>query len=566
VSNPHNYIEPELQSGLVKALKELGVDDPSSVQPLTEPPADLKFGDLTSSVALRLAKQLKKPPRKIAEELAAKLQPYNPSVAGAGFLNFDFGPVFAGGVIEQALDLGARFGAAAVGQSVKFLVEHTSANPTGPLHIAHGRQAAIGDSLTRILAFAGFEVGREFYINDTGNQMENLGRSILARHLETQGKTLEIDGKPYLFDGSVENAYRGDYIKEIAKRVTEPATVEACARLGREILLEEIRRDLDQFRVAFDRWTSQEVLEKSGAVAKLVAELKAKGLAYEKDGALWLRSKEHGETDDKVLVKKDGQYTYRTPDIAYHVDKFARGWQRLVDLWGPDHHAHILGMKIALKMLGLPHERFDVLIVQHCRLLKNGQEVKMGKRLASYVTLRELMEEVGVDATRWFFAMRKTDSPLDFDMSLAVKQSAENPVYYVQYAHARTASVLRKATERGVAELKDGVYPGSFDASALGPEEVLLVRHVRGLQRTVERAARDLDPSAVCTYAHGLAAAYQHYQTAGKNDPSKRILIEDARLRNARLATISAVKVALKNALALVGVVAPDRMDRDDDA
>jgi arginyl-tRNA synthetase len=556
VSSPSPPSDPE--PDIRRALKELGVEDPSSVEPLTEPPADLKFGDATSSVALRLAKQLKKPPRKIAEELAAKLVGWKPAVAGAGFLNFDFGTGFAAQVIDEARRLGGRFGAGEFGKSVKFLVEHTSANPTGPLHIAHGRQAAIGDSLTRILKHAGFNVGREFYVNDTGNQMENLGRSILARYLETKGRTLEFEGKPYLFDGSVENAYRGDYIKEIAKQLKEPATVESAARLGKEILLGDIRRDLDQFRVTFDRWTSQEELEKSGAVAKLVVDLKAKGLAYEKDGALWLKSKEAGDTDDKVLVKKDGLFTYRTPDIAYHVDKFGRGWARLVDLWGPDHHAHILGMKIALKMLGLPHDRFDVLIVQHCRLLKDGQEVKMGKRLASYVTLRELMEEVGVDATRWFFAMRKTDSPLDFDMSLAVKQSAENPVYYVQYAHARTTSVLSKGQVQGL-------YAGAFEASALGPEEILLVRHVRGLQRAVERAARDLDPSTICTYAHGLAAAYQHYQTAGKNDPSKRILIDDERLRRARLATISAVKVALKNALGLVGVEAPDRMSRDEE-
>ncbi len=550
-------LERDLVESLIATLKELGVDDPSSFEPIIEPPADLKFGDATSSVALRLAKQLKKPPRKIAEELAAKLTGWKTSVAGAGFINFDFGPTFAGEVIEKARTAGAGFGRADAGPS-KVLVEHTSANPTGPLHIAHGRQAAIGDSLARILAIAGFEVGREFYVNDTGNQMENLGRSIFARYHETKGSAVEFDGKPYKFDGSVENAYRGDYIKEIAKRVTEPATVDSCARLGKDVLLEEIRRDLEQFRVTFDRWTSQEELERSGAVAKLVEELKAKGLAYEKEGALWLKSKDAGDTDDKVLVKKDGLFTYRTPDIAYHVEKFSRGWERLIDLWGPDHHAHILGMTIAIKMLGLPHEKFDVLIVQHCRLLKEGQEVKMGKRLASYVTLRELMEEVGVDATRWFFAMRKTDSPLDFDMSLAVKQSAENPVYYVQYAHARIASVLRKGQV-------EGLYAGAFDAVALGPEEILLVRHVRGFQRAVERAARDLDPSTICTYAHGLAAAYQHYQTAGKNDPSKRILIDDERLRRARLATISAVKVALKNALALVGVEAPDRMSRDDD-
>ena len=558
MSKPHGHVEVELVAALLQALTELGVADPAALHPLLEPPADLKFGDTTCSVAMRLARELKKPPRKIAEDLASKLAAWKPTIAGAGFLNFDFGPAYAGSLVEEARTQGARFGAGRESRGIKVLIEHTSANPTGPLHIAHGRQAAIGDSLARVMAHAGYDVGREFYVNDTGNQMENLGRSILARSLETKGKTLEIDGKPYVFDGSVENAYRGDYIKEIAKRVTEPATVESCGRLGKEILLEDIKRDLTQFRVTFDRWSSQEVLENSGAVAKLVEEMKAQGLVYEKDGALWLKSKDAGDTDDKVLVKKDGLFTYRTPDIAYHREKFARGFQRLIDLWGPDHHAHILGMKIALKMLGLPHEKFDVLIVQHCRLLKDGQEVKMGKRLASYVTLRELMEEVGVDATRWFFAMRKTDSHLDFDMSLAVKQSAENPVYYVQYAHARISSVLSKGQV-------EGLYTGPFDASALGPEEILLIRHVRGLERTVERAARDLDPSAICTFAHGLAAAYQHYQTAGKNDPTKRILIDDVRVRNARLATISAVKVALKNALTLVGVEAPDRMTREEE-
>jgi arginyl-tRNA synthetase len=558
VSNPYHHLEGELTASIKQALKEMGVDDPSTVEPLLEPPADLKFGDASSSVALRLAKQLRKPPRRIAEELAAKLGSYKPTVAGAGFVNFDFGPGFAGWVVEEARDLDPKFGMSTCGRLIKFLVEHTSANPTGPLHIAHGRQAAIGDSLARILAFAGFDVGREFYVNDTGNQMENLGRSIFARYLETKGKTLEFEGKPYRFDGSVENAYRGDYIKDLAKLVTEPATVESCGRLGKDVLLKEIRRDLEQFRVTFDRWTSQEELEDSGAVAKLVNDLKSRNLAYEKDGALWLKSKDAGDTDDKVLVKKDGLFTYRTPDIAYHVDKFARGWERLVDLWGPDHHAHILGMAIALKMLGLRHENFSVLIVQHCRLLKDGQEVKMGKRLASYVTLRELMEEVGVDATRWFFAMRKTDSPLDFDMSLAVKQSAENPVYYVQYAHARITSVLRKGQV-------EGLYAGAFDSTALGPDEIFLIRHVRGLQRAVERAARDLDPATICTYAHVLASAYQHYQTAGKNDPTKRILIDDQKLKRARLATISAVKVALRNALTLVGVEAPDRMSRDEE-
>jgi arginyl-tRNA synthetase len=559
--------------------------------PVLESPTDPKFGDFTCGVALRLARELKKPPRKIAEELAGKLAALPGAakieIAGAGFVNLTAHPAVQASSIEEARRKGARFGRSEAGHDLKVLVEHTSANPTGPLHIAHGRQAAVGDSIARILEHAGYRVGREFYINDTGSQVENLGRSIRWRHLESKGvpftredRGLDEEGKPRIwlvaevggkkFEFEEKNSYRGDYVREIAKKVVEPATVESCGRLGMEILLGEIRSDLEDFRVTYDLWSSQAALEGSGAVARLVEKLKAMGLTYEKDGALWLRAKDAGDTKDNVLVKQDGQYTYRTPDIAYHVDKYERGWSCLIDLWGPDHHAHIQGMETALKMLGYlpsPDHEFKVLIVQYCRLLKDGQEVKMGKRLASYVTLRELMDEVGVDATRWFFVMRKTDSPLDFDMTLAVQQSADNPVYYVQYAHARIASVFRKAVEKGflaAEELRDGVATGPFDPEALGEEEILLVRHVRGLGRAVERAAMHLDPSILCVYLYGLAAAYQQYQTAGKKDPSKRILIEDERTRNARLATLAAVKVALRTGMGLLGVEAPDRMERDE--
>ena len=569
-----------------------GVDlSEAKYSPILEAPSDLKFGDATCGVAMRLARELKKPPRKIAEELAGKLAGLPGAakidIAGAGFVNLAAQPAIQASTIEEARRKGARFGRSDAGSELKVLVEHTSANPTGPLHIAHGRQAALGDSIARILEHAGYRVGREFYINDTGSQVENLGRSVLWRHLESKGisfaredRGVDEDGKPRIwlvaevggkkFELEEKNSYRGDYIREIAKKVVEPATVDSCGRLGMEILLAEIRRDLQDFRVTYDRWSSQADLEATGAVARLVAKLKAMGLTYEKDGALWLRAKDAGDTKDNVLVKQDGQYTYRTPDIAYHLDKYARGWNCLIDLWGPDHHAHIQGMETALKMLGYlpsPDHEFKVLIVQHCRLLKAGQEVKMGKRLASYVTLRELMDEVGVDATRWFFVMRKTDSPLDFDMTLAVQQSADNPVYYVQYAHARIASVFRKAVEKGMIaaeELKDGLYTAPFDAAALGDEEVFLVRHVRGLGRAVERAALHLDPSILCGYLYGLAAAYQQYQTAGKKDPAKRILVENERIRQARLATLAAVKVALRTGMGLLGVEAPDQMERDE--
>ncbi|MBI4563699.1 MAG: arginine--tRNA ligase [Planctomycetes bacterium] len=573
--------------------------------PLIEPPSDFRFGDLASGVAMRLARDLKKPPRKIAEELVAKLGDVPGAsridVAGAGFINFIAGKAALASAVDAARREGPSYGRSDVRRGCRVLVEHTSANPTGPLHIAHGRQAAIGDSLARVLRHAGFTVGTEFYVNDTGRQIENLGKSILWRRYELQGtpfrreiRGVDDEGRPAAwlaaeingarFEIEERNLYRGDYIIELAKRVPEPVTLGACGRFGRDVLLAEIRRDLEDFRVAFDRWSSQEALERGGAVADLVEKLKARGLTFEKDGAVWLLSRDYGDTDDKVLVKKDGQYTYRTPDIAYHCDKFGRGWDRLVDLWGPDHHAHVLGMRVALKMLGLlkepdvmagkevsgtlvpstPAENFQVLIVQHCRLLKDGQEVKMGKRLASYVTLRELMEEVGVDAARYFFVMRKTDSPLDFDMTLALRQEADNPVYYVQYAHARIASVLRKAVDKGLlrpSDFKEGVYAGPFEADALGAEETLLIRHMSGLRRTVDRAAQALDPSLVCAYLYSLAAAYQFYQTAGKKDPSKRILVDDERVRRMRLASVSAVKAALKTAMGLIGVEAPERME-----
>ncbi len=579
---------------LAGVLRDLGVADPARLEPLLDPPADPKFGDATTSVALKLSKELKQPPRKIAERIAAALSAApgtaKAEIAGAGFVNLSASRESYGPLVAEVLAAGPAYGSSTLGRGLRALVEHTSANPTGPLHIAHGRQAAVGDSLCRILARAGFEVHREFYVNDAGTQIENLGRSILWRHLEAKGvafstehRGVDAEGKmvTWLVGGGLEllekNAYRGDYIRELAKDVTDP-TVAACGRLGKERLLADIRRDLADFRVQFDTWTSEEALRASGKIETLLEFYRSWGHSYPKDGALFLRSSAFGDPEDRALVKANGEYVYRTPDLAYHRDKFDRGWDLLVDTWGPDHHAEIANRAAGLKALGFnllpraeflraprggtPEQRprcFDVLIVQHCRLLKDGQELKMGKRLATYVTLRELMDEVGVDATRWFFVMRKTDSHLDFDLSLAVKQSADNPVYYVQYAHARIASVLAKAAEKGWA------FDGKFDPAALGDGEVILLRLVKNLRRAVERSAAALDPTAICNYATTLAAAYQQYQTAGKTDPSKRILVDDERARRARLAAVAAVRVALAAALQLVGVEAPERMSRDED-
>jgi arginyl-tRNA synthetase len=579
---------------------------------LLEPPADAKFGDATCNVAMRLAKQLKKPPRAIADELAADLRnaglPYlaKVEVAGAGFVNLTASPEHHHEELKRILAEGADYGRSKMGAGRRVLVEHCSANPTGPLHIAHGRQAAVGDSLANLLDFAGFKVAREFYINDTGNQIEMLGRSILWRMYEKQGKTFtreqrgveedektkekkpliwastEVDGKK--FEICETNAYKGDYIKDLVAELEAqggPIDLERAKRYGKDRLLEAIKKDLEAFRVRYDTWTSEESLHKSGKVDEVLNFFNSWGLTFPKNGATYLKTSQEGDPEDRAIVKSDGTYVYRLPDMTYHRDKYARGFDILIDLWGPDHHAHIATMKAGMKLLNfnltpidqvragstLPPEQkavaFEVLIIEHCRLFQGGEERKMSKRAASYVTLQELMEEVGVDATRFFFIMRKPSSKLDFDMDVAVTQSKDNPVYYVQYAHARICSIYVRGIEKGLvnaSDLKDGTWKGSYDPSKLGPEEHALLRQTRLFQRRLEISARDLDPAAFAEYLRELSGAYQSYYQRGDDDQSKRVLVDDEAVRRARLAASAAVQQVLRNGFRLLGLSAPERM------
>jgi arginyl-tRNA synthetase len=575
---------------------------------LLEPPADPKFGDFTCNAAMRLAKQLKKPPRELAEALAQSLRtagvPHleKAEVAGAGFVNLTAAPTFHHDELARILSEGDRYGRSSLGGGRKVLVEHCSANPTGPLHIAHGRQAAVGDSLANLLDAAGFKVAREFYINDTGNQIEMLGRSILWRRLEQQGRAFqreqrgverddegkekpvfwlstEVDGKR--FELREDNAYKGDYIGDLAKDYAGPFDVQAAGRFGKDRLLPEIRKDLESFRVRYDGWVSEEELHRSGKVDKVLNFMSSWGLTYTKDGATFAKFTDYGDTQDRPVVKSDGTPVYRLPDIAYHEDKFERGHEILIDLWGPDHHAHIANVTAGLKMLTFnlvpmdqvragstePRERrplaFKVLIIEHCRLFEGGRELKMSKRAASYVTLRELMEEVGIDATRFFFAMRKPSSKLDFDLDVAKKQSKDNPVYYAQYAHARVCSIYRKGIEKGLvqaADLKEGLWRGSYDPARMGPEEVTLLKVARQFQRRLEIAARDLDPAVMAEYLRDLSGAYQSYYQRGDDDASKRVLVEDEPVRRARLAVSAAVQQVLRNGFRLLGLSAPESM------
>jgi arginyl-tRNA synthetase len=546
--------------------------------PVLEPPSDPKFGDAVCNAPMRLARELKKPPRAIADELARELQKMGlprlakVEVAGAGFINLTAAPEFYQDELARILSEGADYGRSTMGAGRKILVEHCSANPTGPLHIAHGRQAAVGDSLANILDFAGFKVSREFYINDTGNQIEMLGKSILWR----------MGGDPNPPD---ENAYRGDYIKTIAdaiKAQERTLSTEEIKQFGKEWLLREIRKDLETFRVRYDSWQSEEALHRSGKVDETLNFFNSWGLTYSKDGATYLKTTDLGDAEDRPIVKADGTFVYRLPDMAYHRDKFARGFDILIDLWGPDHHAHIATMKAGLKLLNfnlapidqvqagsaLPPEQkpvaFEVLIIQHCRLLEGGVEKKMSKRAASYVTLRELMEEVGVDATRFFFAMRKPSSHLDFDMDLAKKHEKDNPYYYAGYAHARIWSItnIKGFEEKKVdpRDVKDGMWRGSYEASRIGTDEIALLKVCRQFRRRLEIAARDLDPAVMAEYLRDLSGAYQYYYELGNRDTAKRVLAEDEGVRRARLAVSAAVQQVLRNGFRLLGLSAPERM------
>lgn len=547
---------------------------------------DPRFGHLTTGLPFKLAKVLRKPPKKIAEELRDRLAGFPDSkeirVEGPGYVNAILTPEYFARNAHQILGEDRNFGKTAFGRGVKILMEYVSANPTGPLHIAHGRQAAVGDSLANILSAAGYAVTREFYVNDVGNQIDNLGHSILWRMHEAQGK-------PYPVDPA--NFYHGDYVMEFANELkqqygeaflSDPDALNKAKTHGKNRLLERIKKDLQTFRVSFDSWYSQEALERSGEVERLLEFFRSWGQTYEKDGAVWLRTAEFGDTDDKVLIKRDGALTYRTPDLAYHRDKYDRGFNALINLWGPDHHAHIATMRAGLKSLnlnivsladslahrepqGTPETQprgFEVLIIQHCRLLRGGQEVKMSKRAGSYETLRDLIDEVGCDAARYFFVMRKAETHLDFDLDLAKKQSADNPVYYVQYAHARIASIFRKGREQGQVPSS---MPAAIPPALLGDDETALIMAAAAFPLAIEDAARKLDTQGITNYLYDLAGRFQTYYQRGDKDHALRVLCDDEPARLARLQVCRTVQIVLRNGLALLGVSAPDRLERQDE-
>lgn len=525
---------------------------------VVEPPRDKSFGDMATNIALLLSKDAGKQPRALAGGIADALKTKSPDVAGVsvdgpGFINVTFTPDFWQETVRLVEQRGASFGASNVGANKKIQVEFVSANPTGPLHIGHGRGAAVGDSLARVLRFAGYDVETEYYINDAGRQMRLLGLSVWLR-------VKELARKPVTWP---EDWYKGEYIIDIAREMmqADPALadkpeedgVDACFEYAMRSILDGIKKDLADFRVGHDVWYSERGLVSLGAVEKAFDRLKQAGHSYEKDGALWFRTTDFGDDKDRVLRKSDGSLTYFASDIAYHDDKFNRGFEQVVDVWGADHHGYLPRMRAAVAALGKREDQFDVILIQLVNLLRGGEQIAMSTRAGEFETLADVVAEVGVDASRFMFLSRKSDSHLDFDLELVKQRSMDNPVYYVQYAHARVAAVLRKAQERGLV-LQD--ESGEADLAPLTEQaEIDLMRAMDKFTAVTRSAAQGLAPHHVSHYLMELAGLLHSYYAAhpvlGSGDDA---------LTLARLALLRAVGRVAANGLDLLGVSAPDSM------
>ncbi|WP_145142733.1 MULTISPECIES: arginine--tRNA ligase [Paenibacillus] len=556
--NPLEQIHQLVLEAVKDAVVAAGLASREELPSITlEVPKDKSHGDLATNAAMQLTRIAKKNPRQIAEAILEHIDVKKASIekaeiAGPGFINFTLNKSYLYPVIEQVYAKGEDYGRVQLGQGQRVQVEFVSANPTGSLHLGHARGAAVGDALCNILDFAGYEVTREYYINDAGNQVENLCKSIEARYLQALGQDAEMP----------EDGYHGEDIKGFAKELVaekgdsllsmDPGERTAFFRsYGLEKELGKIKRDLARFRVHFDEWFSETSLYEKGLVEASLDELKAKGQVYEQDGATWLRTTEYGDDKDRVLVKNDGTYTYLTPDIAYHRDKYNRGYDRMINIWGADHHGYIPRMKAAMQAIGNDPDKLTVLIAQMVSLFQNGEKVKMSKRTGKAVTMEDLMEEVGIDAIRYFFTMRSMDSHLDFDMDLAISTSNENPVFYVQYAHARICSIYRQAEEQGVALLP----LSEVDLTVLNTEhEYDLLRKIGELPEEIATAAAGYAPHRMIRYVYDLASLFHSYYKA------QRVITEDAAQTQARFALLGAVRTVIANVLRIVGVSAPEKM------
>jgi arginyl-tRNA synthetase len=545
-------VSDTLRAELSRVAARFGADGLDFV---LERPRDAGHGDLATNLAMLLARRERANPRKTAERVLEelKLPPTliaKTEIAGPGFINFWLAEDQLANAHRQILESGTRYGRATWGAGLKVNVEFVSANPTGPLHVGHGRGAALGDAIASLLEWTGHPVTREFYVNDAGVQIDKLAQSLWARIRQEAGFPAEIP----------EGGYHGEYLRENARQVLqqegpgfaqlpEAEGIRRARSLVVRLQRAEQDRDLEQFGVKFDVISSEQAAYDSGSVVRAVELLERRGLTYESEGALWLRTTGFGDDKDRVLRKSDGTLTYLTPDIAYHIDKHDRGFDRVIDVWGADHHGYIPRMRAALAALGYPPEFFDVELVQLVRVVRGDEEVKMSKRSGEFVTLRDLYEEVGVDAARYFFLARKGASPFDFDIELAKRQTDENPIFYVQMAHARLSGIFRTA------QRDPSTVNGNLDLGALpAAEDTELLKKLVQFPEILEKAAREREPHRITVYLHELATVVHgwYHRTRTLGEPTD---IEQARLLLAR-----AGRIVLANALGVLGISAPDRM------
>lgn len=545
-----------LRTALRELLAEKGLSWPAKA--VIAPPKDARHGDLAANIAMLLAKDAGLRPQELARDLACALPARcadiaHAEVAGPGFLNVTFSQDFWRRAVLDMEQAGADYGRCDVGRGKKTLVEYVSANPTGPLHVGHGRGAAVGDSIARLLRRAGYDVDTEYYINDAGRQMRILGLSVWLRVQELAGRPVEWP----------EDFYRGSYIVDIARamlredpdlpHMPEEEGRERCYQRAMNDILDGIRADLRAFRVEHQHWFSEKTLVEGGKVDAAFQALDKAGHTYEKEGAYWFATERLGDDKDRVLRKSDGSLTYFASDIAYHYDKFRRGYEWLIDIWGADHHGYIPRMRAAVAAMGRPEESFDVILIQLVNLLQNGKPVSMSTRAGTFETLADVVREVGVDAARFMFLSRKSDSPLDFDLELVKQRTLDNPVYYVQYAHARICAVLRRAEERGT------VLPARVtlaDLAALDtPEDMGLLRKAAALEDVIATAAQSLGVHHISRYLQELAGMLHSYYAR------HQVLLPDDEARTrARLALLRGMGQVLRNGLDILGVSAPETM------
>jgi arginyl-tRNA synthetase len=548
----------ELLTRAIEKTAKGGELDTTALPPLLlEPPKQTEFGDLATNVAMLWAKKIKKPPRAIAEAILKNLEDpdgilLRKEIAGPGFLNFTFAPKF---YYRQLRDLAEGKGAKLdLGRGQKVQVEFASVNPTGPLHVGHGRVAVIGDVLARLHEATGFDVQREYYVNDAGNQMENLGLSVYTRYLELFGEKVDFPA-----DG-----YPGDYVKGIAEQVraengdrflkeSRETAIDFFTQYGGDSLMNAIRGQLAQFGIHFDFFFSEKALQERNEVVQTMERLRDRGLLYVTDGAEWFRSTQFGDDKDRAVIKSDGELTYFASDIAYHRNKYERNFSKMINVWGADHHGYVARLKAAMQGLGYDPALLHVVLVQMVQLTRGGEPVRMGKRTGEFVSLEEVIDEVGPDAARFFFLMRKSDSHLDFDLELAKQQSSENPVFYVQYAHARVASIFEQARKNSIAWNAGGHNTVPVERLEL-PEELEIVRKMIQFNDTLEESTRDLEPHRIIFYLLDLAGEFHRYYNR------HRVISDDDGLTRARLLLAENVQKIIRRGLEIVGVSAPIKM------